>query len=139
MKFEVIGKITGKARPRLSKYGTYTPENTVNYENLIKISYLNARGINLHDKPIKMKIEAIFEPNKSISKKKRTELLKGQVVTKKPDFDNIGKIVADALNKIAYDDDSQICKFEIVKHYGEQEKLIIEVSEYEDTQNNNKK
>ena len=70
---------------------------------------------------------------------KRKELLMWQVVTKKPDFDNIGKIVEDTLNKIAYDDDSKICKFEIVKHYGEQEKLIIEVSEYEDTKDHNKK
>lgn len=129
MKFEVIGKITGKARPRLGRYGTYTPESTVNYENLVKISYLNANGINLHSSPIKMKIKAIFEPPKSISKKKRAELLMSKVVTKKPDFDNIGKIVADALNKIAYDDDSQICKFEIEKVYGEQEKLIVEIEE----------
>lgn len=137
MKFEVLGKIKGKARPRLGKYSTYTPTDTINYENLVKISYLNAKGINLHDKPIKMKIEAIFEPNKSISKKRRIELIK-QAVIKKPDFDNIGKIVADALNKIAYNDDSQICEFEIIKKYGEQEKLIIEVKEYESTKDSKK-
>ena len=139
MKFEVLGKIKGKARPRLGKYNTYTPTDTINYENLVKISYLNARGINFYDKPIKMKIEAIFEPAKSISKKKRNELMMIQAVTKKPDFDNIGKIVADALNKIAYNDDSQICKFEIIKRYGEQEKLIIEVEEYENTKDSNQR
>lgn len=129
MKFEVIGKIKGKARPRLGKFGTYTPTDTVNYENLVKISYLNSKGINLHDKPIKMQIQAIFEPPKSISQKKREELLKGEPVLKKPDVDNIEKIVADALNKIAYDDDSQICDMSIIKKYGEQEKLIIELEE----------
>ncbi len=127
MKFEVIGKIKGKARPRLGKFSTYTPIDTINYENLIKISYLDAGGINLYNIPIKMKIQAIFEPPKSISKKKREELLKGEPVLKKPDADNILKIVADALNKVAYDDDSQICNMSIVKKYGEQEKLIIEV------------
>lgn len=129
MQFEVIGKIKGKARPRLGKFGTYTPTDTANYENLVKISYLNAKGINLHDKSIKMQIKAIFEPPKSISKKKRAELLKGSPVTKKPDVDNIAKIVADALNKVAYDDDSQICNLEITKQYGEQEKLIIILEE----------
>lgn len=129
MQFEVIGKIKGKARPRLGRYGTYTPVDTVNYENLIKISYLNAGGVNLHNKPIKMQIQAIFEPPKSISKKKKEELLQGKPVLKKPDIDNIAKIVADALNKIAYDDDSQICDIKIIKQYGEQEKLIIQVEE----------
>ncbi len=129
MKFEVVGKIKGKARPRLGKFGTYTPTDTVNYENLVEISYLNAKGINLHSKPIKMQIQAIFEPPRSISKKRREELLKGQPVLKKPDIDNILKIVADALNKVAYDDDSQICDMSITKTYGEQEKLIIDVEE----------
>lgn len=129
MQFEVIGKIKGKARPRLGKYSTYTPVDTVNYENFIKISYLNASGINLHSNPIKMQIQAIFEPPKSISKKKREELLQGKPVLKKPDIDNIAKIVADALNKVAYDDDSQICDMKIIKRYGEQEKLIIELEE----------
>ncbi len=129
MKFEVIGKIKGKARPRLGRFSTYTPEDTTNYENLVKISYLNAKGINLHTSPIKMKIQAIFEPPKSISKKRRDELLKGKPVLKKPDVDNIEKIVADALNKVAYNDDSQICEMSIIKKYGEQEKLIIELEE----------
>lgn len=129
MTFEIIGKIKAKARPRLGKYKAYTPENTVNYENLVKISYLNAKGINFYNKPIKMEIQAIFEPPKSISKKKKEELLTTGFVTKKPDFDNIGKIVADALNQIAYDDDSQICDFKITKIYGEQEKLIIRIDE----------
>ena len=36
--FEVIGKINGKARPRLNMYTgkVYTPTNTKDYENLIR-------------------------------------------------------------------------------------------------------
>lgn len=131
MKFEVVGKIKGKARPRMNtRTGrAYTPTDTINYENLVKISYLNAGGINLHSKPIKMEIQAIFEPPKSTSKKKLAEMIKGEPVVKKPDTDNIAKIVADALNKVAYDDDSQIYDMSITKKYGEQEKLIIELEE----------
>ena len=55
--------------------------------------------------------------------------MQGKPVLKKPDIDNIAKIVADALNKVAYDDDSQICDMKIIKRYGEQEKLIIELEE----------
>ncbi len=37
--------------------------------------------------------------------------------TKKPDFDNIQKIICDALNGVAYYDDSQIVKADIEKVY----------------------
>ncbi len=41
MKFVVEGKPVGKGRPRLARYGVYTQINTVNYENLVKFSYLS--------------------------------------------------------------------------------------------------
>ena len=36
---------------------------------------------------------------------------------KRPDFDNIGKIIADALNGVAYRDDAQIVEAKLVKIY----------------------
>ena len=42
-KFRVDGKAIGKGRPKVAVRGkfahAYTPEPTVNYENLIKITY----------------------------------------------------------------------------------------------------
>ncbi len=35
--------------------------------------------------------------------------------TKKPDIDNIAKIVLDAMNKFAFKDDTQITKLEVEK------------------------
>ena len=56
-------------------------------------------------------VTAFFEPPKSISKKKRAEMLEGKIwPAKKPDSDNIAKVVLDALNGIAYHDDTQIIK-----------------------------
>ena len=37
--------------------------------------------------------------------------------TKKPDLDNLGKAVLDALNEIAFTDDSHITKLTLVKRY----------------------
>jgi Holliday junction resolvase RusA-like endonuclease len=50
--------------------------------------------------------------------------------TKKPDIDNVVKIVLDALNKMAFKDDNQITKIDVEKKYGEKEKLIVKVEEY---------
>ena len=50
--------------------------------------------------------------------------------TKKPDIDNIVKIVLDAMNKFAFKDDTQITKLEVEKIYGIEEKLQIMIEEY---------
>ena len=50
--------------------------------------------------------------------------------TIKPDIDNIGKVVLDALNKFAFKDDNQVCKFMIQKKYCLEEKIYIKVEEY---------
>ena len=34
--FTVLGEPVGKARQRVTRFGTYTPEATTMYENLIK-------------------------------------------------------------------------------------------------------
>ena len=36
---------------------------------------------------------------------------------KKPDADNIAKVICDALNKVAYGDDTQICSLKVDKRY----------------------
>ena len=48
--------------------------------------------------------------------------------TKKPDIDNIVKIVLDAMNKFAFKDDTQITKLEVEKIYGIEEKLQINLN-----------
>ena len=47
---------------------------------------------------------------------------------KKPDADNIAKVVCDALNKVAYDDDTQICNLYVCKRYTkEDEEACVQV------------
>lgn len=55
--------------------------------------------------------------------------------TKKPDCDNIAKIICDALNGIAYYDDSQIVKIEVDKVYNETPGVDV-VIEYQDNRRN---
>ena len=50
--------------------------------------------------------------------------------TKKPDADNIGKVVLDALNGIAYEDDKQVIELRVSKQYSEErEGLRITIGE----------
>ena len=132
--FEIEGKIKGKGRPRFAKYGNfvkaYTPKDTASYENLIKLQFRISCGDWYSELPLKMKITAIQGIIKSASKKDRAKMLSGELKpTKKPDADNIVKVICDALNGIAYKDDTQIVELDFKKVYGEMEKVIVEIEE----------
>ncbi len=47
----------------------------------------------------------------------------------KPDVDNLAKIYLDCMNKIIYNDDSQIVHLEVFKMYSEEPKTIIKIRE----------
>lgn len=132
IEFEVPGKPRGKGRPRFCKSGfAYTPHETRAYENLIIKAYKDkhngmafAKG-----KALKINITAVFEPNKSDSRNIVEKKLNGEIKpTIKPDCDNIEKVVCDALNGVAYYDDSQIVKTICRKTYGEKACIQVELS-----------
>ncbi len=132
--FVIDGKIKGKGRPRFAKYGNfakaYTPADTVSYENLIKLQFKISCGKWYSETPLKMKITAIHGIVKSTSKKKAALMLQGEIKpTKKPDADNIVKVICDALNGIAYKDDTQVVDLEVKKIYGDPERVIVEIEE----------
>lgn len=136
----VPGPPQGKGRARTVKRGnfvhSYTPEKTVLYENLIKtlaIEEMKKKEIDMMTGAVNIWIRAYFEIPKSTSKKRREEMINFDILPcKKPDLDNIAKTVADALNGIVYNDDSQICEISMTKVYGEKPLLIICVDEIGD-------
>ena len=78
-----------------------------------------------------MKIIAYFGIPKNTRKKDKENMLNNAISpTKKPDIDNITKIILDALNAIAFKDDNQITKLEIEKQYSEEERVYIKIEEY---------
>lgn len=132
--FEVIGEIKGKARPRLNTYtgSIYTAQNTKDYEELIRQYFLiKYPRYTSFENRVSVKILACFRPPKNASKKDKENMLNGNLTpTKKPDIDNIVKVILDALNTIAFKDDNQVTKLEIEKVYGEEEKVIVKIEEY---------
>ena len=133
--FEVEGKPVGKGRPRFKRMGkfvqTYTPEKTADYEKLVRLRFQNAGGM-ITDKPVKIEIVAFFAPPKSARKKDKIEMLANIILpTKKPDCDNIAKIILDALNKIAYVDDSQVVELIVKKRHLAEAKVTVHIEEIE--------
>ncbi len=132
--FEIPSKIIGKGRPRLNSYTgrVYTPTRTKDYEELVEQYFLlkYPRYKTLEGR-IKMDIVAHFEIPKSTTKTAKAQMLENTISpTKKPDIDNIVKIILDAMNNIAFKDDTQITKISVEKKYSESEKVFVKIEEY---------
>lgn len=133
--FEIKGKPVGKGRPRFRRMGNfvqaYTPANTAEYEKLVKLRFQNAGGV-ITDKPARVEITAFFAPPKSTRKRDKAEMLANRILpVKKPDCDNIAKIILDALNKIAYVDDAQVIELVVKKRYSAEAKVTVHIEEIE--------
>ena len=137
--FTIPGEPKGKGRPRATtingRVRTYTPEATASYENLVKVSFMQAcKGAEpiAKDKPVCARITAYFSIPQSASKKKQAAMEEGSIKhTHKVDADNIAKICLDALNKLAYYDDAQICELHVKKLYSTSPRVEIQISEVE--------
>lgn len=133
--FEILGKAVGKGRPRFMRNGhTYTPDSTRNYEQLVKLRYREVCKEPPTDKAVKVYIVVWMIPAESLSRKKKAELLKHPPM-KKPDIDNISKIILDALNGVAWIDDKQVTGLEIVKLWGHDERVMVGITKEGDEDN----
>ena len=132
--FEVPGTIKGKGRPRVNSYTgmIYTPTTTKDYESLIEQYFiLKYPRFKTLEGRVGVNITATFNIPKSTKKSDREKMIQNEISpNKKPDIDNIVKIILDAMNKFAFKDDTQITKLSVEKIYGEEEKVHIEIEEY---------
>lgn len=128
--FTVTGKVLGKPRPRVNRNGhVFTHERFTNAEREIANAYRRSGGT-CHEGAVSLLVEVQRPVPRS--KPKRVTM---EPDTFKPDSDNIGKLVADALNGVAWRDDAQVVDFHIVKHPRKRdaiEHMRITVSEVND-------
>ncbi|MBD5464128.1 MAG: RusA family crossover junction endodeoxyribonuclease [Lachnospiraceae bacterium] len=134
IKFSIPGQPFGKQRPKFSRMGeyvkTYTPGETVSYENLVKVMYQQAAKGKMfsNDAMLDVRIIAYYGIPMSVSKKKRKAMLEHKIrPSKKPDWDNIGKIICDSLNLIAYHDDSAVVDAQVRKFYSENPRVDVTI------------
>lgn len=125
IQFNIPGDPVAKGRARATmvqgRARMYTPDKTASYEG--KAAYLAKQAMAGADPltgPVALTIRAVFAIPASWTKKRlAAHDIKPELVTKKPDADNIVKIVSDALNGVCWVDDSQVAVLrEVVKVYG---------------------
>lgn len=121
--FTLAGPVVGKGRPRIApgRRGMYSPRKTREYEKAIQQAY---RGMNPGAPPltgpVKLTISArVTRPNRPRHN-----------YPPRPDLDNIVKVVCDALNGLAWKDDSQIVVIAAEKQHARDDGLLVVIQEY---------
>lgn len=143
VKLTILGEPMGKQRPKFSNvHGfvkTYTPKETTNYESQVVHEYRlqHQNKVFQPHEEIWATIIAYFKiPKQHYRYHKRSNTIELDKVGKEmlsdirrplktPDCDNIAKICLDALNDIAYPDDSQITSLLVLKFYSDNPRVEI--------------
>lgn len=131
IKFTIPGEPQGKARPRATRTArgirTYTPDKTVAYEELVRLKFSE-----LHQPPLEgevsVRITAYYAIPQSAANKRKA-LMECNLIRpmKKPDADNVSKIILDALNGFAYQDDAQVVELAISKKFSTIPRTEVEI------------
>ena len=134
--FTVVGEPFGKMRPRFRVVNrnvqTYSPTANIMHEREIQLSYMaQCRNFMFPEgTPIYILIDSYSPIPKSASKSRKRQMLCFQIRPKsKPDWDNIGKTVCDALNGIAYKDDAMVVDGRVRKFYANEPRMEIVISD----------
>jgi Holliday junction resolvase RusA-like endonuclease len=128
--FTVPGLPRGKGRPRFSVQGgfarAYTDAQTRSYEAEVKACAIQA-GATPIDGPVRIEVRAYFPIPKSYPKWVAAACASEQFrYVKKPDTDNLSKI-KDALNGVAWADDSQVYDERVMKAYSACPRLEVTI------------
>lgn len=117
--FIVNGEPVAKGRPKFAKGRVYTPLRTVMGEQAIKQAAESA-GVEMLHGAVTLHVKAYFKAPNSWSAKRLEYAECGDIrPTKRPDVDNILKLVSDALNGVCWEDDKQIVTAAIEKFYSQ--------------------
>lgn len=78
--------------------------------------------------PVELSITFFLPIPKSVSAKMRKQMINRVILPNiKPDEDNLAYLITNALKKIVYDDDKQVCAKHVYKYYGPEPKTVIKV------------
>ncbi len=138
----IEGKPRGKGRPRFNTVTgrAYTDKATRDYESYIAQKYV--AELRKNGKPIAPLKGAVsitigiwldlptMIDGRHLRKAEREELELKWAQFSKPDIDNVSKVVLDALNGIAYEDDKQVIGLFVSKRYVSSEMEGIDIRIY---------
>jgi Holliday junction resolvase RusA-like endonuclease len=133
--FTVPGQPVAKARARVcvnrGKVHSFTPLKTTAYESTVRLAFTTAYPGHVPlEGPLWVEATAYFMPPKSFKLPKNDEVdLEDIPHTKRPDADNIIKSFFDALNGVAWRDDSQVAALSMDKRYSTTPRLELSISQ----------
>lgn len=128
--FVIPGQPKGKARPRVTKRGTFTPKSTVEYECYVRTCYQQqCPDVYFGENAIKVSAVAYVTPLKQLKKADKQACLDNKThPSSKPDADNILKGIMDALNEFAFADDRYIYAVNIVKRFSAEPRVEVTIA-----------
>lgn len=134
IKFKVYGDPIGWQRTGYNSYTKkyYTKSKTRDREAEIAKAYCAfAHGYRFRDDAVlKITVEAYYPIPLRTSKANRVLMLEDRIrPAVKPDCDNVLKLVCDALNDVAYNDDNRIVEMHVGKWYSDCPRTVITIEE----------
>ena len=130
MRIEVDIVPTPQKRPRITKWGCYDPSKDDKEAFLALVKKELDPEFKLFECAINVELVFTMPIPKTTSKKRKKEMIDNTIKhTKRPDCDNLAKLVLDAMNGIVYTDDSLIVKLTVSKFYGETPSIILIINE----------
>jgi Holliday junction resolvase RusA-like endonuclease len=112
----------------MGRFGNvYTPRETAEAEDLVRTAF----SLSWRRPPLTCPVTVVLAFSMPMPKSQR-HVRAGQPHTKRPDLDNLEKLVLDALNGVAYADDSQVWSKSSRKEYGETPGIEITIKNYAD-------
>lgn len=131
--FSIPGAPVGKGRPRVVVQGghahAYTPPKTASYARLVSEVYKQSfSDTEQLTGAITLVLRAYYPIPQSWPQSKKAKALCGLIQPMvKPDADNVVKIIADALNGLAWQDDKQITEIRASKEYSAMPRVEVEI------------
>lgn len=133
--FVVEASPVGKGRPRAFRVGTgvrmHTPPKTKAYEQTIAFAArLAMRGNPLLEGPVSAVMTFSLPIPASWSHRKAQDARLGLTLPSvAPDLDNLAKAVLDGCNGVVFEDDKQVVKLCLTKHYADKGRVAVSFEE----------
>lgn len=131
--FTVYGEPVPWKRPRFNGKTKHVFEDSKirEYKEQVVKAYKESGGRYFDkDVPLIVDIDFYMGVPKSLSHNKQLDLIADHRPTKRPDLDNLYKGITDALNRVAYYDDSQIISTFTAKYWSAKPRTEIVIKEF---------